>query len=54
MFIYNLKVDGNKLGKIFLAILFSIILVITLIVGYRVLGNNFFKTNDNLKGKKVY
>lgn len=54
MFIYNFKVDGNKLGKIFLAILFSIILIITLIVGYRIIGNNFFKTNDNLKGKKVY
>ena len=49
MFIYNLKVDGNKLGKIFLGILFVIILIITVVVCYRVLGNNFFKTNDSIK-----
>lgn len=53
MFIYNLKVDGNKLGKIFLGILFVIILIITAVVCYRILGNNFFKTNDNLKVNEI-
>lgn len=53
MFIYNLKVDGNKLGKIFLGILLGIIIIITAIVVYRILGNNFFKTNDDTNSVKV-
>ena len=54
MFICNLKVDGNKLGKIFLGILFVLIIIITLIVAYKILGNNFFKTNDTIKEQEVY
>ncbi len=53
MFIYNFKVDGNKLGKIFLGILFVIILIITAIICYQILGNNFFKTNDSIKTNEV-
>lgn len=53
MFIYNFKVDGNKLGKILLGILLVIILIITAIICYRILGNNFFKTNDGIKIKDV-
>lgn len=53
MFIYNFKVDGNKLGKIFLGILFVIVLIITAVVCYRILGNNFFKTNDTIKVNEV-
>lgn len=53
MFIYNFKVDGNKLGKIFLGILFVIVLLITAVVCYRILGNNFFKTNDTIKVNEV-
>lgn len=53
MFIYNFKVDGNKLGKIFLGILLVIVLIITAIVCYRILGNNFFKTNDTIKTDEV-
>ena len=53
MFIYNFKVDGNKLGKIFLGILFAIVLIITAVVCYRILGNNFFKTNDTTKINEV-
>ena len=53
MFIYNLKIDGNKLGKIFLGILLGIIIIITDIVVYRILGNNFFKTNDDTNSVKV-
>lgn len=53
MFIYNLKIDGNKLGKIFLGILLGIIIIITAIVVYRILGNNFFKTNDDTTSVKV-
>jgi len=54
MFIYNFKLDGNKLGKIFLVVLFILIVIITLIVGYRILGNNFFKTNDTIKEQDIY
>ena len=53
MFILNFKGNGNKLGKIFLGILLVIILIITFIVCYRILGNQFFKTNDNLKQNEV-
>ncbi|MGN1270183.1 MAG: hypothetical protein ACI4UU_04895 [Clostridia bacterium] len=53
MFICNLKVNGSKLGKIFLGILFAIIIIITIIVIYRILGNNFFKTNDNISSPEV-
>ena len=53
MFIYNLKIDGNKLGKIFLGILLGIIIIITAIVVYRILGNIFFKTNDDTNSVKV-
>ena len=53
MFIYNLKVDGNRLGKILLGILFVIVLIITAIVCYRILGNNFFKTNDAIPINEV-
>ena len=53
MFIYNLKIDGNKLGKIFLGILLGIIIIITDMVAYRILVNNFFKTNDDTNSVKV-
>lgn len=53
MFVYNFKVNGNKLGKILLGVLLVIILIITAIVCYRILTNNFFKTNDSIKINEV-
>lgn len=53
MFVCNFKVDGNKLGKILLGVLFVIILIITAVVCYKILGNNFFKTNDSIKSNDV-
>lgn len=53
MFVCNFKVDGNKLGKILLGVLFVIILIITAVVCYRILGNNFFKTNDSIKSNDI-
>ena len=53
MFILNFKVNGNKLGKIALCILFVCILVITAVVCYRILGNQFFQTNDKMKQDQV-
>lgn len=48
MFIFNVKVNGNKLGKFFLIALFVAVLIITLVVCCRIFGNNFFKTNDSI------
>ena len=53
MFILNFKVNGNKLGKIFLAILFVLIFIITAVICYRILGNSFFKTNDAIPVNEV-
>lgn len=47
MFVFNFKINGNKAAKIFMGILCVIILIITAIICYRVIFNNFFKTNDN-------
>lgn len=53
MFICNFKVNGNKLGKVLLCILLVMALVITTVVCYRILGNNFFKTNDDVKTNEI-
>ena len=47
MFIFNFKINGNKTAKIFMGILCIIALILTIIICYRVIFNNFFKTNDN-------
>lgn len=46
MFIFNFKINGNKTSKIILGVLCIIVLIITAFVCYRVIFNNFFKTND--------
>ena len=46
MFVFNFKINGNKTAKIFIGFLCIIILILTLFVCYRVIFNNFFKTND--------
>jgi len=46
MFIFNVKVNGNKLGKALLAILIIIILIVTGIVCYNLFTKSRFKTND--------
>lgn len=53
MFIFNVKVNGNKLGKFFLISLLIAILIITVVVCYRIFGNNFFKTNDSIAKQEV-
>lgn len=49
MFVFNMKLDGNRASKIFIGILCLIILFITCVVCYRLLFNNSFKTNDELR-----
>ena len=46
MFIFNFKINGNKTAKILLGLLCFIILILTAFICYRVIFNNFFKTND--------
>ena len=46
MFIFNLKINGNRTAKIFMGILCIIVLLLTVFICYRVIFNNFFKTND--------
>jgi len=47
MFIYNLKLNGNKLAKNFFIILLVIILIICGIITYRIFGSNIGKTTIN-------
>ena len=55
MFIFNLKINGNKFSKILMAILCIIVLIITFIICYKLIFNNFFQTNDNyINEKTVY
>ena len=46
MFIFNLKVNGNKFIKILMAVFAIIVLIITFIICYNLIFNNFFQTND--------
>ena len=46
MFIFNFKINGNRTAKIFMGILCIIVLIITVFICYKVIFNNFFKTND--------
>ena len=47
MFVFNLKINGNKTAKILMGVLCIIILIITFIICYRIIFNNYFKTNDD-------
>lgn len=55
MFVLNFKINGSKTAKIFIGILCVIILIITAYICYKIIFNNFFKTNDNyLPEETVY
>lgn len=47
MFVFNMKMDGNRTSKIFMGILCTILLLITCFVCYKVIFNSSFKTNDD-------
>lgn len=51
MFVFNMKVDGNKLSKIFMGILCVILILITFFICYNLIFSNFFKTNDEIDMK---
>lgn len=57
MFVFNMKLDGNRTSKIFMGILCVIVLLITCFICYNLISNSFFKTNDGFsrnQGNKVY
>lgn len=47
MFVFNMKMDGNRMSKIFMGVLCVILLFITCFVCYKVIFNSSFKTNDD-------
>ena len=47
MFVFNFKINGNRTAKIVMGILCIIVLIITAFICYRIVFNNFFKTNDS-------
>ena len=51
MFVFNMKLDGNRTSKILIGILCIIILLITFFICYKVIFSSFFKTNDEMLSK---
>lgn len=49
MFVFNMKLDGNRTSKVFIGILCIVILLITCFVCYQLLFNHLFQTNDEMK-----
>ena len=55
MFVFNFKINGNRTAKIIMGVLCVIVLLITVFVCYKVIFNNFFKTNDEyLSNENIY
>lgn len=54
MFVFNVKLDGNRVSKIFMGILCVIILLITVFICYNLISTSSFKTNDTLEKDIVY
>ena len=54
MFIYNLKLNGTKISKVFFITLLTIILILCLFIIYKIFGNSigFSKVNDNIVSKE--
>lgn len=48
MFVFNMKLDGNRTSKVLMGILCVIILLITFLICYKMIFSSFFKTNDEI------
>ncbi len=53
MFVFNMKLDGNRTSKILIGILCVILLFITFFICYKLIFNSFFKTNDEINTKNA-
>ncbi len=54
MFVFNMKLDGHRVSKIFMGILCVIILIITIVICYQLLFCPLFKTNDTFKEDGIF
>ncbi len=52
MFVFNMKLDGNRTSKIFMGLLCVIILSITCFICYKLVCNSFFQTNDSISANQ--
>lgn len=53
MFVFNMKIDGNRTSKALMGVLCIIILIVTFFICYQLISNSFFKTNDEATRKDV-
>lgn len=53
MFIFNIKLDGNKASKVLIGIFCVIVLIITFFICYKLIFSSFFKTNDEINTRNV-
>lgn len=51
MFVFNMKLDGNRTAKVFMGFLCVILLLVTFFICYKLIFNSFFKTNDEINSK---
>ena len=49
-----MKLDGNKTSKILIGIFCIILVLITLFICYKLIFNNFFKTNDEIALNNIH
>ena len=54
MFVFNVKVNGNKFAKIFIGVLCVIVLIATSFICYKLIFNSSFKTNDEMRVQEIY
>jgi len=55
MFIFNMKMDGNRMSKVFIGALCIILVLLTCFICYSILFNSSFKTNDdNMLANQVH
>lgn len=48
MFVFNMKLDGNKTSKALMGVFCVILLFVTAFICYKLISNSFFKTNDEV------
>lgn len=53
MFVFNMKLDGNRTSKILMGLFCIIVLIITFFICYKLIFSSFFKTNDEVNKRDV-
>lgn len=52
MFVFNMKMDGNRMSKFFIGLLCVILVVITCFICYKIIFASSFKTNDDMSSRQ--